>query len=203
MTKISMLVGIAILGAAACNQSVTGPVGAPAPTHPDMTFVDGNGCSWWVIGNATSYSWAPHTNSRGEQVCGDGTAPVVAPAAIAPDVPFITEEDVATAPPRPAVAAVPAAKPKPAAPAPAPVPQATAGGTRFVQVATFAKAENATAAHSRFQALGLPVRASSTQAGSDGFYRLVLGPFGSDADVTAALNAARGAGFTDAFTFKR
>ncbi len=58
---------------AGCVGQNNQPYGAPDPTHPDMVFVDGDGCSWWVIGKDTSYSWAKHTNSKGEHVCSAAT----------------------------------------------------------------------------------------------------------------------------------
>ena len=180
MKTSSLIAGAAALGLVGCAQSIDGPVGAPEPTHPDMTFIDGNGCSWWVIGNATSYSWAKTTNAKGEHVCQEDSAPAVGPN---PGVPYVTPEN-ADAPKLPA-------------------PQAGLTGRDFVQVATFANADNATRTMGRFRELGLPVRPSSGSIGPDGFYRLVLGPFGDSASATQALATARTEGFADAFAYKR
>lgn len=180
MKTSSILAGVAALGLAACAQQIDGPVGAPDPTHPDMTFIDGNGCSWWVIGNATSYSWAKTTNAKGEHVCHEDPA---APPEPNPGVPYITPDNADA----------------PILPAPTPV----APGKDFVQVATFANADNANRSMERFRNLGLPVRPSSGTAGADGFYRLVLGPFSDTASAVSALTTARAEGFADAFSYKR
>lgn len=66
---------------------------------------------------------------------------------------------------------------------------------RFVQVGTFGQPENAARTADRLGALGLPVRVVR-----DGKHRLVLaGPFDTRAELRGALDAARGAGFADAF----
>ena len=113
------LAGLCVL--AACAERANGPVGAPIPSHPEMTFVDADGCSWWVIGNATSYSWARHTNSKGEHVCSEESE---LPAVANNGVPFVTEDS-----PEPKVATTLAGS-----------------SARFVQVATFAERANAVAA---------------------------------------------------------
>lgn len=180
MFRSSITLSAAALFLSACAQQIDGPVGAPQPTHPDMTFVDGQGCSWWVIGNATSYSWAKTTNARGEHVCREDPAQ---PAEPNPGVPFVTPENAET----PVIAA-----PKPAA-----------IGQRFVQVATFGSSENAQKSIAQFKALGLPVRPSSGTLGKDNFYRLVLGPFSDGTSANAALTTARDEGFADAFIYTR
>lgn len=158
--------------AACVTASSEAPVGAPPPTHGQMMYVDADGCSWWVIGNATDLSWARQTDGAGQPVCrtGDPDAPV----------PFVSPTSL-----KPAAAAT-----------------STAGGS-VVQVATFAKADNAARAAARLTALGQPVRGSSTSPGPDGFYRLVLGPFAATADAQAALAAAKAEGFADAFVTRR
>jgi len=167
---------LAALVLSACASQTVGPVGAPVPTHPDMTFVDLDGCSWWVIGNATSYSWAKHTNSKGEQVCSDDPAFVREKN---PGVPFVTEDSAE-------LKQVP-----------------VTASTRMVQVATFANGDNARATADRLADLGLPVRPSSRSAGRSGFYRLVLGPFEDATAAQAALSQARSEGFSDAFLYSR
>lgn len=171
---------VAFLVLSACANQIGGPVGAPTPTHPDMTFVDGQGCSWWVIGNAASYSWAKQTNARGEHVCSESEP---APADPNPGVPFVSENN----PDLPVVAS----KPEPDA------------GQIFVQVATFAFANNANKTASRMTDLGLPVRKSSLSIGNDGFYRLVLGPFADRPTAQNALEIAKTEGFADAFLYRR
>ncbi|MBI1218540.1 MAG: hypothetical protein GC186_08330 [Rhodobacteraceae bacterium] len=66
---------------------------------------------------------------------------------------------------------------------------------RYVQVRSFAVAANAAGAASRLRALGLPV---ATGAGR-GAQVVLAGPFADPATLSAALQAARGAGFGDAF----
>ena len=170
------LAGLCVL--AACAERANGPVGAPIPSHPEMTFVDADGCSWWVIGNATSYSWARHTNSKGEHVCSEESE---LPAVANNGVPFVTEDS-----PEPKVATTLAGS-----------------SARFVQVATFAERANAVAAADRFAKLNLPVRPSSTSIGPDGFYRLVLGPFVDPESTDTALATAQTEGFVDAFKYMR
>ncbi|MBR9763304.1 MAG: SPOR domain-containing protein [Rhodobacteraceae bacterium] len=66
---------------------------------------------------------------------------------------------------------------------------------RYVQVGSFAQAGNAQNTAARMQASGIPVRISAS-----GRYQVVLlGPFGTEADMAHALSAARRAGFDDAF----
>jgi SPOR domain len=79
----------------------------------------------------------------------------------------------------------------------APVPQA--GVKLYVQVGTFGVPENAVGAKARLQALGLPTAKGKTSQGGKALQIVYAGPFASQADAKAALNAARGAGFGDAF----
>ena len=74
-------------------------------------------------------------------------------------------------------------------------PRAAAGGI-FVQVGSFGVPANAAGASSRLAALGLPVAMSKGRIGGKA---VQVVPFGSAADAQAALRAARGAGFGDAF----
>lgn len=77
-------------------------------------------------------------------------------------------------------------------------PRAAAGGI-FVQVGSFGVPANAAGASSRLAALGLPVALSKGRIGGKAVQVVLAGPFGSAADAQAALRAARGAGFGDAF----
>lgn len=77
------------------------------------------------------------------------------------------------------------------------VPQAVQGA-RFVQVGSFGVAENASRAAARLQALGLPVQVGRGMIKGKPVQIVKAGPFASDAQAAAALQAARGAGFGDA-----
>jgi len=85
--------------------------------------------------------------------------------------------------------------------APPQVAQApVASGHRFVQVGTFADPANAERTAARLQALGLPVGFANLTRNGTQMRVVAAGPFASEADLQAALRAARGAGFSDAFT---
>lgn len=72
-------------------------------------------------------------------------------------------------------------------------------GHRWVQVGSFGVPANADKAARRLKAAGLPVR-YGRHRGGQGELRIVLaGPFASRAEVAQALDAARRAGFSDAF----
>ena len=71
-----------------------------------------------------------------------------------------------------------------------------ANAHRYVQVGTFANAGNAQALGQRFMGMGLPVGLATTSRGKV----VVLGPFSSASGLNRGLNAARGAGFGDAYT---
>lgn len=75
--------------------------------------------------------------------------------------------------------------------------QASAGG-RYVQVGTFGEPSNAAGAAARLRATGLPVAMSRVQKNGRALQIVMLGPLGPG-DVAGALNAARRAGFADAF----
>ncbi|WP_273521447.1 SPOR domain-containing protein, partial [Rhodosalinus sediminis] len=68
-------------------------------------------------------------------------------------------------------------------------------GRRFVQVGTFGVAANARRTAERIAGLGLPVRV----VGASGYRVVLAGPFEAAGDLRGALDAARGAGFGDAF----
>lgn len=79
-------------------------------------------------------------------------------------------------------------------------PQQATLSNRFVQVGTFADAGSAQRIGQQFMAMGLPVGvASSVQNGA--VYKIVmLGPFNSANAVNNGLQAARSAGFNDAYS---
>lgn len=66
---------------------------------------------------------------------------------------------------------------------------------RYVQVGSFGVPSNAEGAAMRLMAAGLPVARSA----SGGLAVVMAGPFDRSADLSAALRAARAAGFADAF----
>jgi SPOR domain len=82
-------------------------------------------------------------------------------------------------------------------PARAATPQAT--GTFYVQVGTFGVPENAAGARDRLRALGLATARANMTQGGRALTVVLAGPFGSPGEAQAALGAARGAGFGDAF----
>ncbi len=69
-------------------------------------------------------------------------------------------------------------------------------GHRFVQVGSFSDLGNAQATIRQLQRMGLPVSAGR----SGGFQIVAIGPFSSGSDLQTALQTARGAGFSDAYT---
>ncbi len=78
--------------------------------------------------------------------------------------------------------------------------QAPAGaGRAYVQVGTFGQPANADGASGRLAGLGLPVARAKTSKGGKALQIVMAGPFASRAEAQAALNAARRAGFADAF----
>ncbi len=81
----------------------------------------------------------------------------------------------------------------------APVRQQAASGGLYVQVGTFGVPENAAGARSRLQSLGLATARANISSGGRALTIVLAGPFGSTGEAKAALNAARGAGFGDAF----
>lgn len=78
-------------------------------------------------------------------------------------------------------------------------PVKAASGGAYVQVGSFGVASNAEGAAARLAGLGLPVARSNGRIGGKAVQVVLAGPFGSGAEAQAALRAARGAGFGDAF----
>lgn len=210
MKRICLLMGLGVVFLAACNGSgIQQPTDFPAPTKADQVLVDKDGCTWWVIGNATNWLWAPRINSAGEHICdGTGETPAVTPEAPTPDPEIAAAAPAPADPPQarpePAMASATAAPPRVSVEiVPAPSQNAaTPGGTSLVQVATFAEQSNAKATVALFRQAGLPIHSDGNAAGKDGFYRIVLGPFSPDA-ATDAQRKAADAGFADAFIYKR
>jgi hypothetical protein len=79
--------------------------------------------------------------------------------------------------------------------APAAVAAPAALTHRYVQIGSFGDPANAQRTTRLFQGMGLPV---ATQA-SGGLQVIAIGPFGSAEDLQRGLQAARNAGFADAF----
>ncbi len=73
---------------------------------------------------------------------------------------------------------------------------------RYVQVGTFGVAANAQKSAARLQRAGLPVRMGKYSKSGKEFRIVMAGPFQSQAQLNAALSAARKAGFRDAFLRK-
>lgn len=86
-------------------------------------------------------------------------------------------------------------------PTPTATVQPVAGGT-YVQVATFGVPANAQRTLATFSAAGLPVAKRPISRGGRQLDIVLIGPFGTDAELAAGLAAARGAGFSDAFAVR-
>ena len=80
--------------------------------------------------------------------------------------------------------------------------QAPAAATthRYVQVGSFGEHSNADRLASQFQARGWPVSFANTTLGGQAIKIVILGPFAEPAQLQTGLQAARAAGFGDAFT---
>lgn len=70
---------------------------------------------------------------------------------------------------------------------------------QYVQIGSFGVQANAHQAIARLQARGLPVAQGQANANGRPVQVVLAGPFGSPAEISAALNAARAMGYTDAF----
>ncbi len=81
----------------------------------------------------------------------------------------------------------------------APVRQQASANGLYVQVGTFGVPENAAGARSTLQSLGLATARANITQGGRALTIVLAGPFTSSAEAQSALNAARGAGFNDAF----
>jgi hypothetical protein len=81
----------------------------------------------------------------------------------------------------------------------APVRQQASANGLYVQVGTFGVPENAAGARNTLRSLGLATARANITQGGRALTIVLAGPFGSQGEAQAALNAARGAGFGDAF----
>ena len=86
------------------------------------------------------------------------------------------------------------------APAAVRAPAAAATTHRFVQVGSFGDHNNANRLASQFQGRGWPVTFANTTRNGTAIKIVVLGPFAQPAQLRTGLQAARAAGFGDAFT---
>ncbi len=214
---------VAGLGLSACDAPTLvslQPIGAPLPSNSQQTFVDADGCSWWIVGNGDDLRWAPMTNSVGEHVCDGGATrfdppvagalpvagelPATAPDTLASELDAAIEEtSEATAVP---ITAAPEAEPQAeTAPEPAPAPSEPVAGDRsyFVQVATFAREANASASEALFSSLGYTIDSGADVRDNDNLYRLILGPFPNREEAQKAVERAFNEGFDDAFPFRK
>jgi cell division septation protein DedD len=73
-------------------------------------------------------------------------------------------------------------------------------GHRYVQVGTFGTRDQAQAIAQTLRARGLPMRIGVFNQNGQQMRIVLAGPFGSDSQLQNALGAARGAGFSGAFT---
>ena len=95
---------------------------------------------------------------------------------------------------QPAAQVAPAVEAQPVA---APVANA---GHRYVQVGTYGEAANAQRAIGVLQSMGLPTATANIQSNGRALTVVVAGPFGDPGALQGALQAARAAGYGDAFT---
>lgn len=79
-------------------------------------------------------------------------------------------------------------------------PAAAASAHRFVQVGSFGDHANANRLAGQFQARGWPVTFANTTRGGQAIKIVILGPFTAASQLQTGLQAARAAGFSDAFT---
>ena len=185
------------------------PIGAPTPERATQTFVDADGCSWWIIGNADNLSWAPMTNNTGEHVCDSGATRFDPPGdaqATAP-VPGQTPQEASAAQLSSqlsdAIDDTTVATATNGLSASAAAPILADGKQYFVQVATFAREKNIIASEAMFRNLGYNISSGSQARENDRLYRLVLGPFASQPEASEAVERAFAEGFDDAFPFRR
>ena len=74
----------------------------------------------------------------------------------------------------------------------------SAASHRYVQVGTYGNPSNASKVIARLQGLGLPVRVTQAKSGGRVLQTVMAGPFTRQANLNAALTAARNAGYRDA-----
>ena len=203
------------MGLAACEAPTLvslQPIGAPMPTNAQQTFVDADRCSWWIVGNGSDLRWAPMTNSVGEHVCDGGATRFDRPAetnvAAAPDT-FADEMRAALDAPEPTVVTdaptviTPETNTSTAVVAPAASTPSTDNRAHYVQVATFARENNAAASEKLFKSLGYNVDQGALVRDEDRLIRLVIGPFSTRDEAQTAVERAFNEGFDDAFPFRK
>lgn len=127
--------------------------------------------------------------------------PVSAPVAVSPPAGYVPVWDDGRI--NPTRGLQPAAAPATVSQisAPATVTTAPAATThRFVQVGTYGEAANAQRAVATLQSLGLPAATQNVTRNGRSLTAVAAGPFADASSLRAALNAARSAGYSDAFT---
>ena len=101
-------------------------------------------------------------------------------------------------------AAAVAEQPRMVARAPVPqtvaAPAVVAAAHAYVQVGTYGDPANAQRAVATLQAMGLPAATQAITSNGRAMTIVAAGPFGDAGALSAALNAARSAGYSDAFT---
>jgi len=84
----------------------------------------------------------------------------------------------------------------------APKAPAKAASQRYVQVGIFSTKGKAQAAAQRLANAGLPVRMGNTTHKGQPFTSVVVGPYGTQAQLDRGLRAVRGAGYSNAYLRK-
>lgn len=100
----------------------------------------------------------------------------------------------------PATTTVASVSSKSVVPAAVRAPAAAAPAHRFVQVGSFGDHANANRLAGQFQARGWPVTFANTTRNGKAIKIVILGPFAGASQLQTGLQAARAAGFGDAFT---
>ncbi|WP_114965794.1 SPOR domain-containing protein [Alkalilacustris brevis] len=101
---------------------------------------------------------------------------------------------------RPYTASVSTRSPSATVPVPeAPVRTEASVPGSYVQVGSFGVPDNARGTAERFKAMGLPVATRQMRAGGQTLQVVSIGPLAAQGDLNSALQAARQAGFADAF----
>ena len=103
-----------------------------------------------------------------------------------------------------AEAAQPVAQPAAAAtPAPAPQPEAAPSASSldrpYIQIGIFSVEQNARDTATAMESRGLPARVISQESQGRGFWRVVVGPAGSESQRASYLDTVKSAGFADAY----
>ncbi len=99
-----------------------------------------------------------------------------------------------------ATSAKSAPPPKPAAPKPAQATQASALSKPFVQVGIFSFEANAEQTAAELQKAGLAATIKPGKSDGKSFWRVLIGPVGTEAERAETLKKASAMGFTDAYS---